>query len=62
MTAQKYMGIDVEEGFFEESFEKTDLVGVIVLFPPCFKNDSILSTIDGMTMKRRDDTLRSGLK
>ncbi len=54
------MGIDAEKVSFEESFEETDSVGVTFLFPPCFKDDSILSTDDGVTMGRRDDTSRSG--
>ncbi len=54
------MGIDAEEGSFEESFEETDSVGVTFPFPPCFKDDSILSTVDGVTIERRDDTSRFG--
>lgn len=53
------MGIDAKEGFFEESFEEIDSVGVTFLFPPSFKDDSILSTVNGVTMRRRDDSLRS---
>ncbi len=50
------MGIDAKEGFFEESLEETDLVGVTFPFPPCFEDDSILSIDDGVTIRRRGDT------
>ena len=54
------MGIDAEEGSFEESFEETDSVGVTFPFPPCFEDESILSTDNGVTVGKRDDTSHSG--
>ena len=59
MTAWEYMEIEVKERSFQESFEETDCVGVTFFFPLCFKDDSILSTDNGVTMARRGDTLRS---
>ncbi len=53
------MGINAEEGFFKESFEETDSVGITFPFPSCFEDDSILSTDDRLTIGRRGDTLRS---
>ncbi len=53
------MGIDVEERSFEKSFEETESIGVTFPFPPCFEDDSILSTDDEVTMERRGDTSRS---
>ncbi len=62
MTAQEYMEIDAKERSFEESFEETNSVRVTFPFPLCFEDDSILSTDDGVIIRRRDDTFRSGPK
>lgn len=54
-----YVRIDVEEESFKESFEKTVPIGVTFTFPPYFKDESISSTNDKVTIRRRDDILHS---
>lgn len=51
------MEIGEEKGSFKEFFKETDSVGITFLFPPCFKNKSILSINDRVTIERQDDTL-----
>ena len=54
------MKIDAKEGFFIKSFEKTDFIGVIFLFPPCFKNNTILSIDDKVIIEKPGDILHLG--
>lgn len=51
------MEIDVKEESFEESFKGTDSIGVTFLFPPYFKDESILLTDNRVIVRRQDDTL-----
>lgn len=56
------MKIEIEKEVFKIFFEKTDSVGVIYPFLLCFKDKSILSADDEMTIRRRDDTFSFRLK